>query len=84
MSRSTRYPMHTITGQIDKDKAHRAVRKHVRQTLQTMDLDDPPILDIEGNTRTLGHEEWGTKFGWDPSEILTEEENEDRKRCMRK
>ncbi len=84
MSRSTRYPMYTVTGQIDKDKAHRAVRKHVRQTLQTMDLDDPPILDIEGDTRTLGHEEWGTKFGWDPSEILTKEENEDRKRCMRK
>ena len=84
MSRSKRYPMHTISNQIDKDKAHRAVRKHVKQTLQTMDLDDPPILDIEGDTRTLGHEEWGTKFGWDPSEILNEEENEDRKRCMRK
>ena len=84
MSRSKRYPMCTITGQIDKDKAHRAVRKHIKQTLQVMDLDDPPILDIEGDTRTLGHEEWGTKFGWDPSEILTEEENEERKRCMRK
>ena len=84
MSRSKRYPMCTITGQIDKDKVHRAVRKHIKQTLQVMDLDDPPILDIEGDTRTLGHEEWGTKFGWDPSEILTEEENEDRKRCMRK
>lgn len=84
MSRSKRYPMYTITGQIDKDKAHRAVRKHVKQTLQVMDLDDPPILDIEADTRTLGHEEWDTKFGWDPSEILNEEENEDRKRCMRK
>lgn len=75
--------MYTVSKKVD-EKAHRAVRKHVKQTLRTMDLDDPPIIDIEGDTRSLGHEEWGTKFGWDPSEILDEEQNEDRERCMRK
>ena len=83
MSRSKRHPTYTVSKKVD-EKAHRAVRKHVKQALQTMDPNDPPIIDIEGDTRSLGHEEWGTKFGWDPSEILTEEENEDRKRCMRK
>ncbi len=83
MSRSRRYPMWIVSKKIDK-KAHRAVRKHVKQILRTMDLNDPPIIDIEGDTRSLGHEEWGTKFGYDVSEILSEEQEEDRKRASRK
>lgn len=75
--------MYIVSKKVD-EKAHRAVRKHVKQTLRTMDLNDPPIIDIEGDTRSLGHEEWGTKFGWDPSEILNEEQEEDRKKATRK
>ncbi len=83
MSRSRRYPMYTATKKVD-EKAHRAVRKHVKQTLCTMDLDDPPIIDIEGDTRSLGHEEYGTKFGFDVSEILDEDKEEERRRASRK
>lgn len=83
MSRSRRYPMCTVSKKVD-EKAHRAVRKHVKQTLQTMDLDDPPIIDIEGDTRTLGYEEWGTKFGYDVSEILDEENELERQKLSRK
>ena len=75
--------MYVVSKKVD-EKAHRAVRKYVKQTLRTMDLNDPPIIDIEGDTRSLGHEEWGTKFGWDPSEILNEEQEEDRKKATRK
>lgn len=83
MSRSRRYPMCTVSKKVD-EKAHRAVRKHVKQTLRTMDLDDPPVVDIEGDTRTLGHEEWGTKFGYNVSEILDEESEIERQRLVRK
>lgn len=68
MSRSRRFPMHVLTNQIDKGKAHRRVRKHVKQVLSTTDftdVDDEVILDIEADTRSLGCEEWGTKFGYD-------------------
>jgi len=60
--------MHTVSNQIDKDKVHRRVRKHVKQTLQAMDVtdvDDEVIIDIEADTRSLGCEGWGTKFGYD-------------------
>ena len=72
MSRSKRYPMNIVSKKID-EKAHRAVRKYVKQTLRTMDLNDPPVIDIEGDTRSLGHEEPGTKFGFDTSCLIDEE-----------
>ena len=75
--------MHTVSKKVD-EKAHRAVRKHIKQTLQTMDLDDPSVIDIEGDTRTLGHEEWGTKFGFDVSEILSEEDELEWQKLSRK
>jgi len=88
MSRSRRYPMYVLTNQIDKDKAHRRVRKFVRQTLHTMDLNDPPVIDIEADTRSIGAEEWGTKFGYDFMGSLGEWERkefeEDKERCSRK
>lgn len=67
------------------------MRKYVKQTLQTMDLievDDECLLDIEGDTRSLGHEEWGTKFGYDFLGELSEEEKaeceEDKRKASRK
>ena len=87
MSRSTRYPVHVISKRID-EKAHRAVRKHVKQKLQTMVLDEPPIIDIEGDTKSLGKSEWGTRFGYDFMGSLGEEERaeyeEDKRKCARK
>jgi len=88
MSRSKRYPMHTVSNSIDKDKAHRRVRKRVKQTLQKMDLDDPPVIDIEADTRSIGAEEYGTKFGFDTSCLIDEERiaeiEEDKKKASRK
>lgn len=75
--------MYTASKKVD-EKAYRAVRKYVKQTLQTMDIKDPPIIDIEGDTRSLGHEEYGTKFGFDVSEILNEELEEERRKASRK
>ena len=84
MTRSTKYPMAVMTPQIDKDRAHRQVRRHVNQTLQTMDYDNIPVIDIEADTRSLKLEEHGTKIGFDPSEILSEEKNNSRKILTRK
>ena len=84
MSRSTRHPMVVMTNQIDKGKAHRIVRKRVKEVLQTMDYEDIPIFDIEADTRSLGLEEWGTKIGFDVSEILNEEDNRFRNKISRK
>ena len=87
MSRSTRYPMWVISKPVD-EKAHRAVRKYVKQKLRTMDIDEPPVIDIEGDTRSLGKAEWGTKMGYDFMGSLSEEERaeyeEDMKKCTRK
>lgn len=88
MSRSKRYPVHVLTSQIDKDKAHRRVRKRVKQTLQTMDLDDISVIDIEADTRSIGAEEYGTKFGFDFIGQLDDEERavyeEDKRKAARK
>lgn len=77
----------TVSKKVSK-YAHRAVRKFVKQKLRTMDPYDPPVLDIEGDTRTLGHEEWGTKFGYDFMGSLSEEEraeyDDDYKKSLRK
>lgn len=88
MSRSRKYPVYTCTNQIDKKTAHKKVRKHVKQVLRTMDLEDPPIIDIEADTRSIGAEEWGTKFGYDFMGDLSEEERleleEDKEKASRK
>lgn len=80
--------MHVCANKIDKSSAHKRVRKFVKQTLSTMDLDDPPIIDIEADTRDIGAEEYGTKFGYDFIGNLSEEERleykEDKKKCSRK
>ena len=79
--------MHIISKVIDQ-KDHRAVRKFVKQKLVTMDIEDPPIIDIEADTRSLGKAEWGTKFGYDFMGSLSEEERveyeEEKKKCSRK
>ena len=72
MSRSTKYPAYIMTPQIDKGKAHRQVRKRVKQLITVMDINDPPI-GIEADTRDLGLEEWGTRLGFDTSGILDDE-----------
>ena len=61
MSRSYRQPVMTCSGQIDKDKAHRQVRRAVRAEL---DKPEPDEYLIEFDTRDLGVEQWGTKFGY--------------------
>lgn len=86
MSRSRKFPMWTISKKIGK-KAHRRVRKFVRQKLHALnlsDIDGPDLVDIEADTRSLGIEDYGTKFGWDPAEILDDEDAEDRERASRK
>jgi hypothetical protein len=90
MSRSRKHPVHTLTNQIDKSKAHKRVRKHVKQALRNMDFDDPDslIIDIEADTRSIGAEEFGTKFGYDFMDDLSEEERaeleEDKRKASRK
>ena len=68
--------------------AHRAVRKFVKQKLSKIDLNDPPIISIEGDTRTLGKQDWGTKFGFDFLGSLSPEEraeyDDDVKKAFRK
>jgi len=80
--------MHVMTNSIDKSKAHRRVRKFVKQKLNTMDLEEIPIIDIEADTRSIGAEEYGTKFGYDFLAQLSEEEREeykeDKEKCSRK
>ena len=61
MSRSYRKPFITLTNQIDKDKAHRRVRKMVKAELNKP---EPDLIKIESDTRDIGAEEWGTKFGF--------------------
>lgn len=92
MSRSRKYPSHTLTNQINKSKAHRRVRKHVKQALRNIDLDnsdsDEIIIDIEADTRSIGAEEFGTKFGYEFMDDLSEEERaeleEDKRKASRK
>lgn len=76
--------MVTLTSKIDKSNAHSIVRKRAKESLAVMDLEDIPVLAIEADTRSLGLEDWGTKMGFDTSEILSEEREEERRRLSRK
>jgi len=84
MSRSKKYPIHVVTNKIDKSLAHKRVRKFVKQKLSTMDLEDIPIIDIEADTRDIGAEEYGTKFGYKFMDGLSEEEREEFKEDQKK
>jgi len=68
MSRSKKTPIIVMSKKIDKNFAHRRVRRRVHVEL-TKSEPDPTIL--EATPRTLGDEEWGTKIDFrfvDPDE----------------
>lgn len=75
MSRSRKYPIWVCSNQIDKGKAHRAVRRRVKAELSKPEPDE---LVIEFDTRDIGKEDWGTKFDY----ALDDEE--DKARASRK
>ena len=71
MSRSKRKPFHVLSSKIDKDYAHKAVRCKVKCELKKAEPDE---LIIEADTKEMGKEEWGTKFGYEFMANLSEEE----------
>ena len=75
MSNSYRKPYHRLNNQIDKKKAHRQVRKRVKQELTK---EEPDEFILEADTRDLGLEEWGTKYGFDTTEIYDDDDDFDR------
>ena len=83
MSRSTRYSMYTISKR-KSCKAESATRQHVKVALKKMDINDPPVNDIEATPKSLGKEDWGTKMGYDVTDLLDEERKEDVLKAMRK
>jgi hypothetical protein len=72
MSRSKRKAFHTLTNQIDKDKAHRRVRRMIKAEL---DKPEPELIKLDADTRDIGAEEWGTKFGF----IFVDPDNKNQK-----
>ena len=65
MSRSRRKAFYTISKKITQ-RAHRAVRRKVREVLRRVDVDEVGPSDIEiieSDTRELGFEEYGTRLG---------------------
>lgn len=74
MSRSFKKPVVTCSNQIDKDKAHRALRRMVKSEL---DKPEPDLTKLDMDTRDMGDEQWGTKFGYiyvDPDDVKAQEE----------
>ena len=65
MSRSTKKAIITSSPKIDKDQAHRQVRRRVKAELQKPEPDE---FIINADTRDLQLEEWGTKFDFRFSE----------------
>lgn len=61
MSRSYKKPIVTCNNQIDKDKAHKALRRMVKSEL---DKPEPDLLKLESDTRDIGEENYGTKYGF--------------------
>ena len=78
MSRSHKKPIIQSSHQIDKDKAHRQVRRRVKVELQKI---EPDLCIIEADTKDLGLEEWGTKFDFrfDDWDFLDDVEKYSRK-----
>ena len=81
MSRSYRQPVVVSTPQIDKDIAHRQVRRAVRAELTKLDPD--PII-IEADTREMEKEEWGTKIDFIYIDPDSEWQTKNQKKFSRK
>ena len=79
MSRSYRKPYSVLSNQIDKDQAHRQVRRRVKVELEKP---EPDIGIIEMDTREFDLEEWGTCLGVEVADEYTSEE--DIKKASRK
>jgi len=74
MTRSRKKPIVVLTSKIDKDTAHKQVRRRVKAELSKPEPDE--IL-IEADTTDLGLDDWGTKFDFrytDPGEYFPTEE----------
>lgn len=75
MTRSTKKAIVQVSHKIDKGVAHKQVRRRVHVELEK---EEPDINILEADTRQLGLEEWGTKFGmefdpaWDDDDWGTE------------
>ena len=52
----------TVSGQIDKKRAHKTVRTKVKAELKK---DEPDLCIIEADTREMLLEEQGTKIDWE-------------------
>lgn len=76
MSRSFRKPIVTCTGQIDKNTAHKAVRRLVHTELNKP---EPDLTKLDADTRDIGAEEWGTKFGY----LYVDPDDEELKKTQR-
>ncbi len=59
MSRSTKKPIITCSGKIDKRQAHKQVRCKVKAELSKPEPDE---FIIHADTRDLQLEEWGTRI----------------------
>lgn len=68
MTNSTKYPMFTLSKKFP-DNVHSLVRSRVKSELKKP---EPNILILEATPRSLGLQEFGTKFGFDVSELLAE------------
>ncbi len=77
MSRSHRKPVVTLTNQIDKNTAHKAVRRLINAELNKP---EPDLTKLDADTRDIGAEEWGTKFGF----IYVDPDDEDFKNLQNK
>lgn len=75
MSRSFKKPVHKITPQIDKNFAHKKVRKKIKQELAS---NDPDLINLDMDTRDMGVEEWGTKV----SLIVVKPDDEEAKKAQ--
>jgi len=83
MTRSSKKAYATISKRMD-DNVYSVVRRTVKQTLNTIDVEEPDdndLLIIDADARELGLEDWGTKFGL---EFCDDEEWEETRTEMRR
>ena len=78
MSRSFKKAFVTISKKMS-DKARSIVRRRVKEELKK---EEPEILIIEADTREMGLEDWGTKYGFEFD--FDEDYEEDKKEMRRK
>ena len=84
MSHSFRKAFYTISKRM-AENVHSVARRRVKQKLHTMDPKEPDASDlnvIDSDTKELGLEDWGTKFGLEFSE--DEYWEEEKKKAQRK